>query len=267
MDFRQDYRIATFPIERGAFASYNKVKEPFDIRVTFISDGRQQLLVGLLSGGALGALVSGVDPNASNRASFLNNLEVAIRSLALFSVVTPEVTYPSVNIIHYDYHREARNGGATMLRVDVWCQEVRVAAKPAFSNGQMAGTDPITGTATGDSSTGGGNTSAEVGGPGGTATAQPTGAITNDGGTVQPVDAASSGPAGTGGPSTAGQQGGVLGQPTGEQPAINVRTVGTPDSVPPGRMPLYNNGNYVGYVAPNTTLPPGFTVGPLVPGS
>jgi hypothetical protein len=36
-------------------------------------------------------------------------------------------------------------------------------------------------------------------------------------------------------------------------------------AVPPGQMPLYQGGQYVGHVFPGTTLPPGFTTGSLVP--
>jgi hypothetical protein len=139
VDFRKEYRILDFPIEQGSFASYNKVETPFDIRITFASSGQQTLLASILSGGALGSLITGTDPVAANRKAFLDTMAKATASLDLVDVHTPEASYTGCNITHYDYRREARKG-ATMILVDVWLQEVRVSAKAAAKN---AGTDPI----------------------------------------------------------------------------------------------------------------------------
>jgi hypothetical protein len=139
VDFRKEYRILDFPIEQGSFASYNKVETPFDIRITFASSGKQTLLASILSGGALGSLITGTDPVQANRTAFLKTMADATATLDLVDVITPEATYKGCNITHYDYRREARKG-ATMILVDVWLQEVRVSAKAAANN---AGTDPI----------------------------------------------------------------------------------------------------------------------------
>jgi hypothetical protein len=34
VDFRGDYAISTYPVEKGGLQSYNKVIQPFDVRVT-----------------------------------------------------------------------------------------------------------------------------------------------------------------------------------------------------------------------------------------
>ena len=109
-EFRGEAKISDYPQENGNFASYNKVKVPYDARMRVAKGGDQ-----------------------AGRASFLQAIEQAKESINLFTVVTPEVTYPNASIVHYDYRREHRNG-ATLLIVDIWMQEVRTTATQKFSN-------------------------------------------------------------------------------------------------------------------------------------
>lgn len=136
VDYRKEYRIADFPVEAGSpttpggFNSFNKVATPFEIKVTFAASGKGSLLSSLLSGGAVGSILTGSTPSADGRKKFLAALDAACANLALVSVLTPEATYSPVNITHYDFRRSAE-AGATLLLVDVWCNEVRVTARRA----------------------------------------------------------------------------------------------------------------------------------------
>lgn len=122
LEMQQDYRISDFPVERGGFASYNKVVTPLALRTSFMIGG----------------------PDAA-REAFLAAVDAACASLDLHQVITPEVIYGNLNLTHYDYRREARTG-AKLMQVDVWCQEVRVAASASFSNtATPAGADPVNG--------------------------------------------------------------------------------------------------------------------------
>jgi hypothetical protein len=136
VDYRKEYRISDYPVEQGGFASYNKVQQPFDVRVSFAVAGKLDLISSLISGGAIGSMITtmitGKSPTQARRGRFLEDLEAALASLYLFDVVTPEATYHSLNLVHCDYRREARNG-ATMLTIDVWCQEVRAIATAVYS--------------------------------------------------------------------------------------------------------------------------------------
>jgi hypothetical protein len=131
VDYRHEYTIADYPIEKGGFESYNKVAHPYDARVRFIiSDGSQ----GGLLGGALGGIettiasfTGGKSPGMAARTALLSALEDAIYSLDLYYVITPEYTYPSANLTHMEYRREMR-GGVSLIAVDVSLQEVRIAA-------------------------------------------------------------------------------------------------------------------------------------------
>jgi hypothetical protein len=121
-DFLAEYRISDFPIEGGLFASYNKVKVPYDARLTFSKGGTEQ-----------------------DRTTFLNAIQAALEALDLYTVVTPEVSYANANVTHYDYRRTSTNG-ATLLTVDVWTQEVRVSAAPQYTQTTApSGADPVNG--------------------------------------------------------------------------------------------------------------------------
>src|SRR5215469_18967099 len=99
VEYTRDYRISDYNVEQGGFFSANKVQLPFQGKVTFLI--------------------------AQSRESFLNQIEQKLASLDLVSLVTPEITYPSANLIHYGFRRTARRG-VTMIAVDVWCEEVRI---------------------------------------------------------------------------------------------------------------------------------------------
>lgn len=122
VDLRKEQRIADFPIERGGFASYNKVSTPFDARLSFAIGGTSE-----------------------DRAEFLADVDAAWQSLALYTVVTPDFSYPNGNVSHYDYSRKRQNG-ATLLTVDVWVQEIRLTSPTTFVKTQdPSGADPVNG--------------------------------------------------------------------------------------------------------------------------
>lgn len=134
VDYRREYRVSDYPLENGAFTSYNKVQVPFDVRVTLGISG-STFLTSAVSGGLFGQLVTGVDAAISTRADALNTLESAAESLDLVSVVTPEYIFPSCNIVHHDYRRESRYG-VTLIKIDIWLIEIRVTATQQFTNTQ-----------------------------------------------------------------------------------------------------------------------------------
>jgi hypothetical protein len=107
--FRKAARISKYPQEQGAFASYNKVAMPAEPKLQFSTGG-----------------------SAIARQAFLASIAPLIGDLNLYDVVTPEQTYPSYNVINYDYDRNADNAG--LLVVDVWLEEVVEAGPSTFSN-------------------------------------------------------------------------------------------------------------------------------------
>lgn len=106
VDMRREARIITAPTEMGGFQSYNKVALPNDARLRMAVAG-----------------------SSDARAAFLQQLDALQDDLNLYAVVTPDATYPNVNQIHYDYSRQRQGGGASMVVVDVWFEEVRQSAQ------------------------------------------------------------------------------------------------------------------------------------------
>lgn len=99
-EYKQDWNVADAPQEQGAFMSYDKVNTPFTARVTFSAGG-----------------------GFSNRQALLKSVAAISGDLNLYDVVTPEATYTSCNVIHYDYRRTADHG-ANLIEVTVWLTQI-----------------------------------------------------------------------------------------------------------------------------------------------
>lgn len=111
-DYKREFAIADYPIEQGAFATYDKVQIPFDVRFRFTSGGSE-----------------------ANRAALINSAEaVAEDNTNLYTAVTPEQTYPSVTVSHISYNR---NHVVGLVSVDLWCLNINVSSPSAmFQNTQ-----------------------------------------------------------------------------------------------------------------------------------
>lgn len=99
-DFRNDWTISDYPVEGGIFESYDKVLQPFLAKVQF---------------------ASGSSPTA--REALLASIAAIAPTLTIVDVVTPEFTYSSANISHYDYRRKSSQGVGLVV-VDVWLTQV-----------------------------------------------------------------------------------------------------------------------------------------------
>jgi len=122
LSYKQDWRIANYPMEQGAFQTYNKVQTPFEVGVVFVKGGSD-----------------------GDRTGFLNDLDTVANSIDLYNVVTPEYTYLNVSIQHYDYQRTATNG-LKLITFDISLLEIRVAPSSSFTNTASAsGTDTVNG--------------------------------------------------------------------------------------------------------------------------
>ncbi len=109
ISFRGEVRMSDYPVEQGAFASYNKVQVPEQIRLQLACEGRNM-----------------------TRGDFLDQLEVMKKSTDLYDISTPDILYEGYTLSHFDFQRTARNG-VTLLRVDAWFEEVRQTAAAAYT--------------------------------------------------------------------------------------------------------------------------------------
>ena len=101
VDYSKDMRVSDFPVERGGFASYNKVELPAEPVVTLCLTGSE-----------------------NDRRTFLEAIDAAVKSTDLYSVATPEVTYIDYTVERYNYSRR-NSRGATLLIVEITLKEVR----------------------------------------------------------------------------------------------------------------------------------------------
>lgn len=103
LDFsnRQDYRVSDFPVQQGQFASYNKVRLPFDIAVKMTSGG-----------------------TVDDRTLFLSQVDAVAASTELYMVVTPEKTYLDVNATHFEVTRRGRDGAYFLDDVEMHFRQI-----------------------------------------------------------------------------------------------------------------------------------------------
>lgn len=117
--YRGEERVASYPVEQGAFASYNKVAQPQELTLRLSCGGRNM-----------------------SRDVFLLELDYLRSSLALVNVVTPEITYRSFNVDRVDYGRRSASG-LSLILAEVHLTEIRVSAQASYSNtAQPSGNDP-----------------------------------------------------------------------------------------------------------------------------
>ncbi len=131
-EYRNESRVADYPMEEGAFVSYNKVATPFEIRMTMVCSG--SLIKGLTQG-VMNDIIPGFGNNnyTSSRDGFLAAMENMLQGTEVYTIVTPDMTYNNATLEHYDYRKESNNG-AVMLIVEAWFREVRVTASAVYSN-------------------------------------------------------------------------------------------------------------------------------------
>lgn len=122
IDYRREWTLADYQIEGGGFETYDKVARPFDVRVRVAKGG-----------------------NESDRGDFMVAVEKMAGSLTLCNVVTPEVTYLSVNVASIANSRTA-SAGVGLITYDLELREVRVTAQASFINvGSQGAADPQSG--------------------------------------------------------------------------------------------------------------------------
>jgi hypothetical protein len=104
LKYQNNSQIAQAPVEKGSFASYNKVQNPYQATVTMIRGGG----------------------DAGMRGLFIAQLEALSKSTLLFHVITPEYVHINAAITGYDYARDP-NAGARMIVANIHLEEVREA--------------------------------------------------------------------------------------------------------------------------------------------
>ena len=111
MDFgwRQEYKVSNYPIQQGQFASYNKVRVPFESSVV------------MTKGGTL-----------HDRNQFLQQIDHVAASLGLYTIVTPEKSYLNVNVTRAELSRRG-SGNAYYFDVEMFFIQI-IEITPQYSS-------------------------------------------------------------------------------------------------------------------------------------
>lgn len=115
IDYREEYAISDYPLEDGGFESFNKVQVPYNVRVRFSSGGTMADRTGLL---ASAKQISG--------------------DLNLYTVVTPEAVYRSVNVQRVDYRRDHATSNGLIV-IEMFLLEIRQRVVRASFSGPAGG--------------------------------------------------------------------------------------------------------------------------------
>jgi hypothetical protein len=110
LDYRHEWRIANYPMELGAFQSYNKVQLPYENRVMMCIGG-----------------------TVSDRSEFLDTLEDIAGTTDLYNIITPDTRYLNANVEGINYRRTATQGNG-LLTVEINFLEIRTTATSTFTN-------------------------------------------------------------------------------------------------------------------------------------
>lgn len=124
LEYGKEMRVADFVVELGGFASYNKVELPANPIVQLALAGSQ-----------------------SDRTTFLNAIDAAVKSTTPYNVLTPEVKYVGYTLERYTYQRRAYQG-VTLLVVDVTLKEIRQVSASYTTSSTAAIVNPQNAAAT-----------------------------------------------------------------------------------------------------------------------
>lgn len=120
--YKQSYSVSDYKVEPGSFVSYDKVQNPFDVRMRIVSEGTPEAMTELLQ-----------------------QILTAIDDVNLYDLVTPQQTYQNCNMVDFGYEQTAA-AGVGMLVVDLMWKQIRQGDAAAFSNTQQPGSAGQTGT-------------------------------------------------------------------------------------------------------------------------
>lgn len=100
--YRNESSVSDFPVQDGAFASYDKVANPFEIVVRMYKGGSKEA-----------------------RKKFLDSIQAIAGTLDFYDIVTPERAYLNVNVTRVEISRRGAGGAYFLSEVDLFFREIR----------------------------------------------------------------------------------------------------------------------------------------------
>lgn len=109
VSYRGEQVLPDFPIEQGAFETYDKVARPFTAPIRITKGGSK-----------------------ADRSTFVITLQATLAARTIYNVVTPEAIYKNVTFAGLSIDR-SQESGAGMIIADIQLQEVRQTVNVAFT--------------------------------------------------------------------------------------------------------------------------------------
>ena len=127
MSLASGSQIPTEPIEKGSFANYNRIIEPFEASCRLALEGKD-----------------------SDIQTALQGLEELKKGLKKIEFIMPFETYENLMLVSYDYRRD-EHSGFNLLQVDLKLKEVR-EVESARTTTSVSEPPPVTEEASADAS-------------------------------------------------------------------------------------------------------------------
>lgn len=102
--YQKEWSVTTAPTQDGGFADYNRVANPFEVRLRMTKGGSEK-----------------------SRIEFIKAIE-SLDTIQLYDIDTPEKSYNNCNFTRFEISREGGNGAYWLAAVDLYFREIRVVS-------------------------------------------------------------------------------------------------------------------------------------------
>ncbi len=120
-----DAAVTKGPVENGQYTSYNKVRQPSELRVILALEGWTAYT---------GALPNLTNFSLLSRSNFIKKLDEMKNTASTYNIETPDTVYYSYDLTHFDYFVGSYRG-QTLLMANCTFEEIMDSGEVIIANG------------------------------------------------------------------------------------------------------------------------------------
>ncbi|MXF49855.1 hypothetical protein GR294_25585 [Raoultella sp. Lac2] len=124
-----DAVVTKGPVEKGQYSSYNKVRQPSELRVIFALEGWTAYT---------GALPNLTNFSLLSRSNFIQKLDEMKNTASTYDIETPDTVYYGYDLTHFDYFVGSYRG-QTLLMANCTFEEIMNTGEVMLSNAVIEG--------------------------------------------------------------------------------------------------------------------------------
>ncbi|UVW54663.1 hypothetical protein NYO12_10060 [Klebsiella variicola] len=124
-----DAVVTKGPVEKGQYSSYNKVRQPSELRVIFALEGWTAYT---------GALPNLTNFSLLSRSNFIQKLDEMKNTASTYDIETPDTVYYGYDLTHFDYFVGSYRG-QTLLMANCTFEEIMNTGEVMLSNAVVEG--------------------------------------------------------------------------------------------------------------------------------